>query len=443
VKALVTHRFPFDRALDAYEMILKGKEPHLAVLFEYRQDKQPQVRTALPASAPPPADRVALGVIGAGNFARGVLLPRFKENAQVSLRAVATARGMTANAVAKQFGITVCANSSQEVLADKGINTVLIATRHNLHGPLVAEALKAGKNVFVEKPLCLTIQQLREIAELSVHGAGCTAPSTPRPLDPSTPGTLSSTPLNPRPLDPSDPRTLSSLPSAPRPLGPLDPPILMVGFNRRFSPFLKKAAEILKTRPGPLFTVYTVNAGMLPKESWVQDPVEGGGRIVGEVCHFVDALRFLAASPVKSVQAICVQTDDKRQVNRDSVSIVLKYANGSVGTIIYHAVGSPDFPKERIELARGGATVVIDDFRRMEVFGSKKESMKGSQDKGFKAEVEAFVNAATGKGPAPIPLSEIIETTLVTFAVHEALNKGIIVSLDEFAPRNEMPLLFN
>jgi polar amino acid transport system substrate-binding protein len=200
---------------------------------------------------------------------------------------------------------------------------------------------------------------------------------------------------------------------------------------------------MLKSKPGPLFAVYCVNAGPIPKDSWVQDPVEGGGRIVGEVCHFVDALRFLAAAPVKSVQAMCVQTDDRRQVNRDSVSIVLKYANGSVGTILYHAAGSADYPKERIELARGGATVVIDDFRRMDVYGSKKETLKGSQDKGFKAEIEAFVDCITGKGSVPIPPAEIIETTLVTFAVHESLNKGVVISLDEFARKNELPLVFN
>ncbi len=403
VQSLITHRFPFEKALDAYDLILKGREPHLAVIFEYGRDKQTQARAAMPASAPAKFDGVALGVIGAGNFARGVLLPRFKENAAVSLRAVSTARGMTATAVAKQFGIPACAGSAEEILAGPGVNSVLIATRHNLHGPLVVRALKAGKHVFVEKPLCLTIQQLREIAELLVHDAGCTASLNPRTLEP----------LN---------------------------PFLLVGFNRRFSPFLKKAVEVLKGKPGPLFMIYCVNAGMIPKESWIQDPVEGGGRIIGEVCHFVDALRFLAASPVKSVQAMCVQTDDQRQVNRDSVSIVLKYSDGSVGTILYHAAGSADYPKERIELARGGATVVIDDFRRMDVLASKKESVKSAQDKGFKAEIEAFVNCVTGRGPVPIPPAEIIETTLVTFAVHESLNKGAVVRLDEFAGQNGLPL---
>jgi predicted dehydrogenase len=413
VKSLITHRFPFEKALDAYDLILKGREPHLAVIFEYGRDKQTQARAAMPASAPAKFGGVALGVIGAGNFARSVLLPRFKENPKVALRAVSTARGMTANAVAKQFGIPACAGSPDEILADADINTVLIATRHNLHGPLVVEALKAGKHVFVEKPLCLTADELREIISAA-------DPRRPTP-------TYEENQWAGKPSGSSTKHPNTSTPKN---------QILMVGFNRRFSPFLKKAAEVLKNRPGPLFMTYCVNAGMIPKESWIQDPVEGGGRIIGEVCHFVDALRFLTGSPVKSVQAMCVSADDQRQVNRDSVSIVLKYSDGSVGTILYHAAGSSDYPKERIELARGGATVVIDDFRRMEVFASKKESVKSAQDKGFKAEVDAFVNCITGRGPAPIPLAEIIETTLVTFAVHESLNKGIIVSISDFVLTN-------
>jgi polar amino acid transport system substrate-binding protein len=447
VKSLITHRFPFEKALDAYEMILKGSEPHLAVIFEYGGEKQTPKRTALPASAPAPADGVSLGVIGAGNFARGVLLPRFKENASVSLRAVATARGMTATAVAKQFGIPTCAGSAAEILADPSVNAVLIATRHNLHGPVVAAALKAGKHVFVEKPLCLNVQQIKEIvncyetSDWSNSLNSLSSKNTPNETNPTnaTNETSQSNSTNqtssPQPIQPSEPM---------KPIGPIkqaSPPLLLVGFNRRFSPFLKKAAEVLKGKPGPLFAVYTVNAGMIPKESWVQDPAEGGGRIVGEVCHFVDALRFLAGSPVKSVQAMCVQSDDKRQVNRDSVSIVLKYANGSVGTILYHAVGSADYPKERFEFAKGGATVVIDDFRRMEVFGSKKETLKGGQDKGFKAEIKAFVDCATGRGPTPIPLNEIFESTLVTFAVHESLNKGAIVDLCEYARQSGLPFL--
>ncbi|HRR40708.1 MAG TPA: bi-domain-containing oxidoreductase [Syntrophales bacterium] len=395
VKALITHRFPFEKALDAYEMILKGSEPHLAVIFEYGKDKQPRKRVALAAAVPAKADRVALGVFGAGNFARGVLLPRFKENPAVALRAVATARGMTANAVAKQFGIPVCANAKDEILADAGINAVLIATRHNLHGPLVVEALKAGKHVFVEKPLCLSILQLREIMDCHAGLAGS---------------------------------------------GSASPPLLMTGFNRRFSPLVRTAAEALRPMPGPMFACYTVNAGLIPKASWVQDPVEGGGRIIGEVCHFVDTLRFLAGSPVASVQAMCVQGDDRRAVNRDSVSIILKYANGSVGTILYHALGSPDYPKERLEASAGGTTAVLDDFRRLDIFGAKKATSKGTQDKGFKEEVEAFVNCLAGKGPVPIPPGEIFETTLVTFAVHHALNTGRIVALADFAQENGLAL---
>jgi predicted dehydrogenase len=361
------------------------------------------------------ADGVALGVIGAGNFGRGVLLPKFKENARVSLRAVTTARGMTAHAVAKQFGFQGCASDSGEILADKAINTVLIATRHNLHGRLVAEALKAGKHVFVEKPLCLTIDELKKIAKCYETSDWSDSFDSLKPIKPIQPI---------EPIEPTQPSV----------------PLLMVGFNRRFSPYLRKAAEVLQSRSGPLFACYTVNAGLIPKESWIQDPAEGGGRIIGEVCHFADALRFLAGSPVKSVQAMCVQSDDRRQVNRDSVSIVLKYGNGSVGTVLYQALGSADYPKERIEVSAGGATVVIDDFRRMEVFGSKKEALKSSQDKGFRDEVEAFVNCITGKGPVPIPTAEIFETTLVTFAVHESLNKGVIVDLSDFGKANAIEI---
>jgi predicted dehydrogenase/threonine dehydrogenase-like Zn-dependent dehydrogenase len=438
VKALVTHRLPFEKALEAYDMILKGKEPHLAVLFEYGKNKQPHKRSALPASASSQADGAVLGVIGAGNFATAVLLPRFKKDIRVSLRAVATARGMTANAVAKQFGIPFCAGSFAEILADNSINTVLIATRHNLHGALVAEALKAGKHIFVEKPICTTIQELKQI-KLATDPRRPTQKkeSFISPNDAVRENTSAGT----RRVDPSlsnDQNDLNALniqydPNAPNILGT---PLLMVGFNRRFSPFLKKASEIIKAKQGPLFACYSVNAGMIPKESWVQDPVEGGGRIIGEVCHFVDSLRFLTGSSVKSVQAMCVQTEDMRHVNRDSVSIVLKYANGSLGTILYHAVGSPDYPKERIELSAGGTTAVIDDFRRMDIFGSKRETLKGSQDKGFKDEIEAFVNCVTGKGPEPISLDQIFETTLVTFAIHESLNKGVIVNIGEFAAAN-------
>ena len=182
---------------------------------------------------------------------------------------------------------------------------------------------------------------------------------------------------------------------------------------------------------------------MIPKDSWIQDPKVGGGRIVGEVCHFVDTLRFLCDSPVKSVQANCIQTDDRTQVNRDSVAITLKYESGSVGQINYYAIGNSDYPKERLEVSAGKSTVVIDDYRRMEIYGKKKEKFKANQDKGFDAEIEAFIHSVIKGGGPPIPLKELIETTLVTFAIHQSLNKGIIVHLGDFARQCELPMLIN
>jgi predicted dehydrogenase len=179
-----------------------------------------------------------------------------------------------------------------------------------------------------------------------------------------------------------------------------------------------------------------VNAGFIPKDSWVQDPVEGGGRIIGEVCHFVDTMRFLSGSPVRSVQAASIQTDNAKLTSRDSLSITLSYRDGSVASIIYHALGNPGFPKEKLEIAADGKVIELDDFCKLEIFAPKKERFKAKQDKGFAAEIDAFVNAVVNGGPAPIPFSEIVETTQVTFAVHESLNTGRVIYLDNDTDRH-------
>ena len=178
---------------------------------------------------------------------------------------------------------------------------------------------------------------------------------------------------------------------------------------------------------------YRVNAGFIPKDSWVQDPVQGGGRILGEVCHFVDTLRFLVGAPVRTVQAACIQTDNKTQTNRDSVAITLTYADGSVGTILYHALGNPEYPKEQLEIAADGIIIALDDYRQLEIYGRKKEKFKTKQDKGFNAEIDAFVSAVTNGGPAPVPFPELVETTEVTFAIHRALDTGQMINLVDFA----------
>jgi predicted dehydrogenase len=393
--SLVTHRYPFKQALDAYELITSAEEPYLGVLLEYPLKAPRKIIHLTNASKNVSSDGIKLGVIGAGNFARSVLLPRLSSNSDVTFCGITTGRGMTAKAVGDQFRFQYCANTGDKIIEDANVNTILVATRHDSHSEYVIKAFEAGKSVFVEKPLCLNIDQLKDIVSAlnTIHKKQNT------------------------------------------------PPILMVGFNRRFSPFIQKAAQILKDAQGPLFACYNINAGFIPKDSWIQDPNEGGGRIIGEVCHFVDTLRYLAGSPVKLVQAACVQTDNRSQMNRDSVTITLKYNNGSVGTILYHAFGNSNYPKERIEIAASGTTIVIDDFRRMDIYGSKKEYKKSKQDKGFDAEINAFVNSICNGGGAPIPVAEIIETSFVTFAVHESLNTGTCVEISEFASKYNLPEL--
>ena len=385
LKSLISHRYPFDQALSAYEMITSGNEPSLGVVLQYgalpELSKTPVIRQASSL----PAHHVGLGVLGAGNFAKAVLLPGFKRQHLVKLQGVTTAKGMSAKAVCERFGFGYCSESIDEILCDDAINSALIATRHNLHGPLVEKVLSAGKHVFVEKPLCLNSLELAAIVE---RYDSCVKTGKA--------------------------------------------PVLMVGFNRRFSPFVQRSRSFLENRSTPLIASYRVNAGFIPKDSWVHDPVEGGGRIVGEVCHFVDTLGFIVGSPVRTVQAACIQSDDVRGTNRDSVAITLSYKDGSVCSIIYHALGNPQFPKEKLEIAADGKILVLDDYCRLDIFSRKRETIKSKQDKGFDAEIKAFVNAVTEGGPPPIPFADIIETTQVTFAIHEALNTGHTIYLDRF-----------
>jgi len=383
VRPLISHRYPFEQALDAYDLITTGGEPSLGVVLGYDSKREEPKTPAAKNLASLPSLFAALGVVGAGNFAKTVLLPGFKAHKLVALRGICTAKGISAKAAHDRFGFQYCAENAIELIGDKAVNSVLIATRHNLHGPLAAEALAAGKHIFVEKPLCLNADELDLIIQ----------------------------------------RYAESIKDG-------KAPVLMVGFNRRFSPLVRHIRKVLEGRSTPLVASYRVNAGFIPGDSWVQDPVEGGGRIIGEVCHFVDTLRFLTGSPVRSVHAASIQSDNAKLTCRDSLSITLSYQDGSVASILYHALGNPGFPKEKVEIAAEGNVIDLDDFCKLEIFGPKRKRIKAKQDKGFAAEIDAFVNAVVTGGPAPIPFAEIVETTQVTFAVHKALNTGRVIHLD-------------
>jgi len=376
VRSLITHRFPFDQALDAYALITGGREPSLGVVLEYDPSPEPARIPVFSRRTRKSAGAVGVGVIGAGNFARSVLLPRLARLPQVGLRGVTTGRGMTAKAVAAEFGFAYCSESAREVLEDESVHAVFILTRHDLHGPLVEEGLAAGKHVYVEKPLCIRAEQLGSIEQRLMEAAA-------RP----------------------------------------DAPLLMVGYNRRFSPMILRIREGLAGRGTPLVASYRVNAGFIPRDSWIQDPVQGGGRILGEACHMVDTLRFLVGSPVRTVQAACIRSDRSDHTDRDSAAVTLTYEDGSVANILYYALGHPAYPKEKLEAAADGACWVLDDFREwIEYRGNKTERKRARQDKGHDGELRAFVEAVSEGGPPPIPVAELLETSRVTFAIHQALD---------------------
>ena len=288
---------------------------------------------------------MVLGVIGAGNYAQGVLLPQFKANADVTLQAVCTATGVKAEKAREKFGFASCTTDWREVVADKSVNTVLVATRHDLHATIVCEALRAGKTVFCEKPLCLRGEQLDEIVKV-VQETG-----------------------NAR---------------------------LMVGFNRRFAPFAAKAREIR----APLVMRYRVSVPPLPQGHWASDPEVGGGRILGEVCHFVDFLHFAARARPVSVFA--------QGFGGENVQVSMRFADGSVGSVDYFNVADPSLGKEYFEAFGGGKNLIVEDFR----------------DKGQPEEVRRFVDAVKSGSPMPIPLEEIIASTQATFAILRSLQTG-------------------
>lgn len=374
---LITHRFDIADAARAYDIITgKDKQPFLGVLLTYEQASSPSLVVKLNGKQAKACGEgrvnlgVNLGVIGAGNFAKSVLLPRLAKMSGVNLVGIATATGRNAKAVGEQYGFGFCTTDYRELLSRDDINTVLIATRHDSHARLAINALGAGKVVYVEKPLAISEEQLREVCETVEETGGR----------------------------------------------------VMVGFNRRFSELaasLKRACVSGSSQREPLAITYRVNAGAIPKESWIQGE-EGGGRVVGEVCHFVDFLQFLTDSEPVEVFAFA------SAAGADTLSIVVKFADGSIGNINYFATGDRSFPKERIEVYGGGRVAVLDDFRTLEVWanGKRKATKRLTQDKGFDRELSAFVAAIHSGGEMPVRFRSLALTTLTTLRIDDSLRHG-------------------
>jgi predicted dehydrogenase/threonine dehydrogenase-like Zn-dependent dehydrogenase len=381
--SLITHRFPMEQATRAYDLITGNTgEPFLAALITYagaESETAPNWSDKISVAAIAPSGSIGLGVLGAGSFAQNTLLPALKAIAGVSFIGVCNSTGPRSRHAADKFGFSYCSNSEAELLQDSKIQAVLIATRHHLHARQALAALRAGKAVFCEKPICLSEDELA----LLVSAATCD-----------------------------------------------HAPLLMVGFNRRFAPLAVQMKKFLDEIHEPLAIHYRVNAGYIPADHWVNDPEQGGGRILGEVCHFVDFLCFLAGACPIEVQAQTV--GNPGQYSMDNVVASFKFASGTLGTISYLANGDKSASKERVEVFGGGSVAILEDFRRLELVRNGRKQIARSrwgQDKGHKAEMQAFVDALQGKMP-PIPWEQIVGSTLATLRLQNSCQTGQPLAID-------------
>ncbi len=375
---LTSHRFSLDEAPNAYDLILDKSEGFLGIIIEYDVNKEVDrgsVYVEAKGSANVAPGMPGIGFIGAGSYAMSHLLPNLPSDGSISMTGVMTSSGTSSRSVAEKFGFSYCASSADDIFNDAATSTVFIATRHDTHAEYVNRVISAGKNVFVEKPLCLNQDELDGIVSAwSIHK-----------------------------------------------------PILMVGFNRRFS----QLAQQIKTAVGDgcMAMIYRINAGEIPSNAWIQDDELGGGRVIGEVCHFIDFMIYMNGSLPTQVYAVALK--DMENLG-DTLNINLTFSNGSIGTICYFANGSKSLAKEYIEVYKGGLTAILRDFKELEIHGAKKPVRKKllNQNKGQAVMVEKFMQAVKDGVGCPIPLSETYASTLVTFKVLESLRQGQAVPMD-------------
>jgi len=388
VAPLITHRFPIDEAATAYEVITgKTKESFLGVLLTYPEEKRrPEApegmkeerKIVFPLSSYKSTGSVKLGVLGAGLYANAMLLPVIKNNKDIELVGIASSGGLHAQHSGKKFGFKYATSSDDEIINDPNINTVAILTRHDTHTDLIVKTLKAGKHVFVEKPLAINNVQLLAISKQ---------------------------------------------------LKASNQSLLTVGFNRRFSPLAQSLSSFLSNRNEPMHVHYRVNAGYIPLNHWTQDETIGGGRIIGEGCHFVDFITFLIGVVPVNVSAHALS--DNGKYREDNVSMTFTFPDGSIGVVDYLANGDKSFPKERIEVFCGGSVAVLDDFRSLQMTkdGNRKEVKLAAQDKGQKNEMQVFTKAILEGGEPPISYEQLIGVTKSTFAAMVSLRKNESVEI--------------
>ena len=381
VSHLTTHTFKLNDAPRAYEMILSKSEPFIGILIEYDSTKKidienRKVELKISGMSYKPSD-INIGFIGAGSYAQSHLLPNIPKNNEVSLKGVMNTTGTSSRSVAERFGFEFCTTNEKDIIENDNINTVFIATQHDSHAKYVIKVLEAGKHVFVEKPLCLNFEELKEIKE-------CYEQSVKSKQ------------------------------------------LLMVGYNRRFSPL----TQMLKRKfgSGPVAVIYRINAGFVPIDSWLHDIEVGGGRIIGEICHFIDLLTYISGSLPKSDYAVAMKNSNNFD---DTLSVSLSYQNGSIATILYCANGNKLLPKELIEVYANGCTAILGDFKFLKIYANNKKRVKKllNQNKGQKNEVKKFLQTVLNGDGALIPFNEIYNTSLVTFKIIESIRCGHCLKL--------------
>jgi polar amino acid transport system substrate-binding protein len=370
LKPLTTHIFDINNAVKAYDLILgKVNEPYVGIILKYPADEK-QLALNVNVNSKE-IQKVNVGFIGAGSFAQSYLIPNVR--ALASLDSVATRNGLNSKNVAQKFGFNTAASDPSSILGNTSVNTVFIATQHDTHASYVIDCLKANKAVFVEKPLALNIDELREIIQVYQESKR---------------------------------------------------PALMVGFNRRFADISVIAKKEFTGIGEPLLMNFRVNAGFIPKDHWTQTSA-GGGRIIGEICHFIDLMQFFTnAEPVR-VYAMSIEASSSKIKNDDNVSISVKFSDGSIGNLVYTANGDKALPKERLEISGGNIAFVIDDFVRGSLYRSNSEKHFKNAGKGHKQEVQQFINAIENGNASPISFKSLCLTTLTTFKILESLYTGV------------------
>ena len=385
VRPLITHRFPIDRAVEAYDLIAGRRgEPFLGVVLTYPQATEPSApRVEFRAAGAGAEAAVRLGVLGAGAFATGVMLPALQGLGGVERVGIASRAGLNAGRAGRRFGFQYATGSEQQVLEDPRINTVAIVTRHGEHARQVLAGLRAGKHVWCEKPLALRGEDV-DAVEAALAGSDR---------------------------------------------------LLTVGYNRRFAPLALALREFVRAAQAPLAMHYRVNAGALPATHWLNDPEQGGGRILGEACHFIDFLIHLVGAPPVRVSAAALP--DAGAAHEENAVITLEFPDGSLGTVAYLANGDRALPKERLEVSSGGRAAVLDDFRRLETYAAGARRVQRSwlrQDKGHAAMWRTFAAAIRDGGPPPIPYDQLLASSRAALGAVESLRTRDAVRLGLNAP---------